>query len=51
MKIRNLSTSLKAFITLQILLTNNDSVNIMITLRTPKVINISSIIMHKNDIV
>ena len=51
MKIRNFSMIPKEINTPLILLMDNDSVNIMITLRIPMVINISSIMLHKNDIV
>ena len=51
MKIINFSIIPKEINTPLILLMDNDLINIMITLKIPMVINISSITLHKNDIV
>ena len=50
-KIRNFSIILKEINTPLMLLMDNNLINIMITLEIPMVINISSITLHKNDIV
>ena len=51
MKIINFSIIPKEINTPLILLMDNDLINIMITLKIPMMINISSITLHKNDIV
>ena len=50
-KIRKISIILKEINTPFMLLMHNNLINIMITLEIPMVINISSITLHKNDIV